>query len=1579
MTFDDILKKYREAADNKVQLGTSFEKLMQRFLLTYSMYRGKFSDVWLWNEFPYREQISENDIGIDIVARTVEGEFWAIQCKCFQEYTRIDKPMVDTFLSTSGKMFEVDGKFVKFSNRLWISTTDLWNPNASKTIENQDPPVTRLGLYDLQSADIDWQKIEEGKFGKNAVIHKMTPRPALDEIQNKAVNAVNKYFKTHDRGKLIMACGTGKTYTSLKIVENELPNGGIILFLVPSISLLSQTLREWTRLAKNPINAICVCSDNIVSKADDDISSVDLALPATTDIEKLVNRIKNTQKDNLTVIFSTYQSVDIVAAAQKNLNFAFDLMICDEAHRTSGFAEAGGDQSNFVRVHDNNFINAKKRLYMTATPKLYTTNAKKSATSKDLLLWSMDDEKYFGKDIYVLKFSEAIELGLLSDYRVLTLTVSDDFITPTLKDAINNIDEEINIDDANKLIGCINALSKQMSRESQYIINNDPGLMHTAVAFCANIKNSKHIANIFNNYSKIYRNDVEDKSKIVKIIADHVDGTMKADERQKKIESLKKFDNEETCKILTNARCLSEGVDVPSLDAVLFLSPKKSEIDIIQAVGRVLRRPQDGSKNYGYVIIPVVIPSNASANEILDKSKDFDTVWKVLNALKAHDDKFYIEVNKIALNNYEATIGGKFIIDTPPKFNPNITLNFDLHSAILAKIVEKVGDSDYWETWGRDVAVIAERHKSRIKELISTDGEHQTEFEKFLKSLHKNINPSISEDEAIDMLSQHLITRPVFESLFENYNFMEQNPVSRSMQRIVELLDKDGISKEREAFEGIYKSVRERCSGIQKAADRQKIIIELYDKFFKVALKKTVDKLGIVYTPVEVVDFILNSVNDVLKKEFDCSLSTPGVKILDPFSGTGTFLARLIQSGLIRDENLDEKYQNDLNANEIVLLAYYISCINIENAYHERRGSENYKSFDKMCLTDTFQLGEDGGMDTLDDEIFAENSKQVQNQKKIKDLKVIVGNPPYSIGQRSAMDDAQNEHYKNIENRITNTYAKYTDAQRKVAIFDSYVKAFRWASDRIGDSGIIGFVTNSYWLDSAATDGLRKCFEEEFTSIYVFNLRGNARTSGEERRKEAGNVFGSGSRAPISITILVKNGNQKPNSAKIYYTEVDDYLSRDEKLSTLVNLKSILSEKNKRTLIKPNAKHDWINVRGDSFDKMIILGDKKDKNLTEKVFYDNYSAGILTARDSWCYNFSKESLQNNIKHTIKHYNDIVISNSNNLTDNFDSLKIDSTKLILTRATKNNIKRKIKYTFDETKIVECCYRPFIKSNLYYDKYLNEMTYQTQKLFPTRKEKNLLICVPGTGNRRDFSVLMTSSIIDFAFADTGTQCFPLYYYEPPTEGDLFSQDKMICHDGITDYILQRAHHLYNDLKITKEDIFYYVYGFLHLPTYREQFANELKKSLPRIILVPETSKFWQLSQAGRDLAEIHLNYENQEPPNDIIVEISKEDYKVTDKKMRLSADKTTLQYNQFIKIKNIPPRANKYIVNGRSPLEWIIDRYYIKIDKDSKIENNPNLWCSEHNDEKYILNLILSTLTVSLKTLDIVDSLPSVAFN
>ncbi|MDD3945319.1 MAG: DEAD/DEAH box helicase family protein [Bacteroidales bacterium] len=1539
----------------------------------------------------------------------------------------MDKPAVDTFLATSSRVFKNEQmQTTRFAHRLWISTTNKWGSNATEAIHNQHPPVIRINLFDLIEAPVDWKKIEAGVHGEAA----RTPKKTLRPHQKEALDRVHEYFKEADRGKLIMACGTGKTFNALRIAEHETDGKGLILFLVPSIALLGQSLREWSADANEPINAICICSDPEISRRrtkneDTDIFSiVDLALPASTDTDFILHQfeeIKAKALAGMTVVFSTYQSIEVLARAQKawmKKGFpAFDLIICDEAHRTTGVSLAGEDESAFVKVHDGDFIKAKKRLYMTATPRLYSDDVKSKAAQAEAILCSMDDTSLYGEEMYRIGFGEAVEKDLLTDYKVLILTLNDRDVPPAVQRMIAAGQTEINTDDASKLIGTINALSKQFLGDQGITKASDPDPMRRAVAFCANIATSKKITATYNLATEAYLDSLptEKKEQMATVSSVHMDGTMAAPQRDQILSWLKQDTDHNECRIVTNVRVLSEGVDVPSLDAVLFLSARNSQVDVVQSVGRVMRKSP--GKKYGYIIIPVVVPTDVEANKALDDNERYKVVWTVLNALRAHDDRFNATVNKIELNRkkpnnilvgrpeYSFDENGKphTVSQESDAYAANreigiqLALQFEqLQSVVFARMVQKVGDRRYWEQWAKDVAIIAERQIERITYLVENRKDQRQAFEDFLCGLQKNINPSITQRQAIEMLAQHIITKPIFEALFEGYSFVKNNAVSTSMQRMLDALEEKTLAEESETLQKFYESVRKRAEGIDNAEGKQRIIIELYDKFFKAAFPRMVEQLGIVYTPVEIVDFIIYSVNDILLKEFGRSLSDENIHIIDPFTGTGTFITRLLQSGLIEAKDLERKYKNELHANEIVLLAYYIAAVNIENAYHDATpdpedgiGKDTYTPFEGIVLTDTFQLGETDNAEKLFSDMFPQNSERVARQKQAP-LRVIMGNPPYSIGQKSANDNAQNQKYEKLDSDIAKTYAKLSSAGLNKSLYDAYIKAFRWSTDRLDpkNGGIIAFVSNGAWLDGNSTDGFRKSLEKEFSSIWVFNTRGNARTQGEQRRKEAGNVFGGGSRTPISITLLVKNPDSTKEKATIHYHDIGDYLSREEKLAIVNKFKSVGNTDIKWRTINPNEHGDWLNQRNDVFDTFIPMAPEKKYNVKCKSFFVTYTNGLASGRDYFVYNSSKRIVIENVEKMLAFYNSqaeafkLALKEDGNIKINefveYDSTKISWTDIFLRDASKG-----IKYDYDKSKIGPGLYRPFFKQQLLYEKTVIHRTYQMPKILPKIDSNNLLIIISGKGASKDFSSLITDVIPNYHTLDTD-ECFPLYYYEEcqknnPSLFDTTEDTEQLRRDGVSNFILERAHKQYGK-NVNKEDIFYYVYGILHSPDYRTAFANNLKKMLPRLPLVEDAKDFWAFSKAGRKLAELHINYE-EVPPYDG-VEISGDStgfFRVEKMRFPKKKQKETIIYNSRIQISNIPAKAYEYVVNGKSAIEWIMERYQVTVDKASGIKNDPNDWADEVGNPRYILDLLLSIINVSVQTVDIVNGLPKLDFN
>jgi predicted helicase len=1688
--FLDILARYRRESFSESAKGAKFERLMRVYLLARPQYKGLFEKVWLWHDFPFRRDFGDgHDIGIDLVAKTVTGEYWAVQCKCYAEDAFISKEDVDTFISTSGKKFGDDKLEPQhFSQRLWISTTNHWSSHAETSLHNQSPSVMRINLEDLSSDSVDWDALEASANGGKATAHR-EPRTPKD-YQETIIKKTHDYFKDHDRGKLIMACGTGKTYTSLKIAEAEVKPNGLVLFLVPSIALLGQTLAEWTAHAENALRPMCVCSDAAVSKKStkdedsDGFSVVDLAFPAVTNVDEIIRQFRSLDlmKTNkgFRVVFSTYQSLPQVIKAQKALNAGgdhhladFDLVICDEAHRTTGATVKDAKDSSFVLVHSNDNLVARKRLYMTATPRVYNDKAKDDAKAADAYICSMDDANIYGEEIHRLGFGEAVQKNILSDYKVLVLAVPN--IPKEFEKVIQASDGSLRMDDAAKLVGCTNALSKILVRDSQSVVAEDASLMHKAVAFCGNIKDSKRIVESFNKLHDEYFKSLtpEEREARVVIEAQHVDGSMGAGLRQQKLAWLNDAPSDtNVCHVLSNVRCLSEGVDVPSLDAILFLSAKNSQVDVVQSVGRVMRKAP--GKKYGYVIIPIVVPANMTADEALDQSEVYNVVWTVLNALRAHDDRFEAEINKIDLNKNGS---GKIVVDVIGKDRggeggdgtgngtPSTTQDeFDLRAKIYAKMVKKVGTRRYWSLWAEEVAKIAARHSDRLREIISKPGPKHDEFLKFLASLRENLNPAVSEEEAADMLVQHALTKPVFDAVFGNYDFASSNVVSKAMQKTVDLLHEEIPDNERKALEEFYKSVAERAEGIDNAEGKQRVIYELYDKFFRAAFPKMSEQLGIVYTPVECVDFIINSVEDVLKQEFGQSLTDRDVHVIDPFTGTGTFVTRLLQSGHIAPKDLPRKYASELHANEIVLLAYYIASVNIESVYHDLVKSK-YTPFEGICLTDTFELYEkDGAFETKD---FQQNSARVQKQRK-SPIRIVIGNPPYSVGQKSANDNAQNQHYPKLEQKIADTYAKRTAAANKNALYDSYIKAFRWATDRLeGGKGIVAFISNAGWLDASAMDGFRATLQDEFDAIYVFNLRGNCRTSGELRKKESGNVFGFGSRTPIAITLLVRTGNgcfnaedseaqrrgevcegavptsktspRLPNSktsalkksagkgkAKIYYRDIGDYLSREKKLEIIKELRSMLDPRMNLVEITPNEKNDWINQRDGLFDSLIPMEcDGKFNASSQSAFVVN-SRGFETARDAWVYNCSRDCLLETTKKMVSFFNKQVkeyAAQPDKKLKAKDFITYDATKISWSANLVEAVQKGKSAKYEPEKISLGVYRPFFRQHVYCgEKFINRRG-QFDSFFPTPTHKNRVICTVGAGVTKPFSCLMTDVIPDVQLLANG-QCFPLYVYTKETgeQLSLFDTDAggYRRESGITDFMLNRCRAAFGE-KVTKEDVFYYIYAILHSPDYRSRFEPDLKKSLARIPLCATGADFAAFVKAGRKLGDLHCGYETAKPWPDCVVDVAggdlfensprlpnsqtsalkntagkagvfaltkmrfaKKDYPV-DENHNGKLDRWELEdrgriiYNDRVTIRGIPMAAYDYVVNGKSAIEWIMERYQVTTNKDSGIVNDPNAWLSESGNPRYVVDLILKVVTVSMETNKIVSRLPRLTFD
>lgn len=1584
----ELLDEYAHIARDTREKGLLLERLTRAFLLKDPSWQARFDDVWLWQDWPGRQ--GKIDTGVDLVAHERYGHgYCAIQCKFYAPEHTVQKSDLDSFFTASGKH--------PFTSRMVVSTSVRWSKHAEDALEGQQLPTFRLGVDDLAASEIDWSAYSFAAPDDVRVRQPKTLRPH----QVEALAAVRAGFEDSARGKLLMACGTGKTFTSLRIAEEVAGAGGRVLFLVPSIALLSQTLKEWTAERSLPMRSFAICSDTKVGRNDEDYKVSDLAYPATTSTEALLQSVQaSSVPDGLTVFFSTYQSIDVVIDAQANGLSEFDLVVCDEAHRTAGFTLKDEQQSAFLKVHDESAVRAKRRLYMTATPKIYTEAVRSQATEKSAVLVSMDDQHAFGPVFHRLGFGEAVERDLLSDYRVLVLAVDEGSVSATFQEQFA-VEGELNIPDAARLVGIYNGLAKRgVQGLDESVAGRAP--LRRAVAFSRSIKDSQRVQQMLHGYAGARtaegdpvpgmaepRRDPRARGDVAyRLEAKHVDGTMNVLERNRRLDWLKAdVDPEDNaCRILTNARCLSEGVDVPALDAVIFLNSRDSQVDVVQSVGRVMRKAP--GKDYGYIVLPIAVPAGESPEQALNDNQKYKVVWDVLRALRAHDERFEAKIEQVDLNGGKPDpqiqgIGygegprpeGSLGADAPSTQAIPLdwsALGADWQRAVYAKIVEKVGERDYWENWARNVADIAVRHHTRIRALLdSASPALGAEFRAFLGGLRDNLNPSIDEGDAIEMLSQHLITQPVFDALFAGSQFSDHNPVSRVIQRMVDALEGSNLETETADLESFYASVRRSVTGITDAGGKQTVIKRLYEKFFTGAFRDASNRLGIVYTPNEIVDFLLHSADELSREHFGVGLTDEGVHVLDPFTGTGTFIVRLLQSGLIQPEDLARKYRYELHANELVLLAYYVAAVNIEATYNAITPGERYRPFPGIVLTDTFQSAEDD--DKYDDAgIFGDNDQRVREQNAL-DIRVIVGNPPYSAGQDSANDNNQNLKYPYLDSRIAQTYAARTDAQNKNSLYDSYIRAIRWASDRVKDRGIVAFVTNGGFLDGNTASGLRHSLAEEFSYLYVLNLRGNQRTAGEESRREGGKVFGAGSRATVAISLLVKDPGGR-RRGRLYYRDIGDYLTREQKLALVAEYGSAGGVP--WEAIEPNKHGDWLRQRNETYSGFASIVGKAQHGI-----FNTSSAGLQSNRDAWVYNYSRHALAANVSETIATYNSEVerwlAAGAPQDVEGFVDKK--ASRISWTSSLLASLARRARTAFDPAGVRNSAYRPFVKQMVYAGPLLIHRPGHMGTYFPSHLQ-NFGFYLNAFSAFAEPALLMVDAIPCLDLFGRGGQFFPRYAYDASVQPSLFNDDAPGRLDNVSAETVERYRRLYGD-DVTSDDLFFFVYGLLHSPDYRTGFAADLKKMLPRIPDLEDPDDFWAFSRAGRALSELHLGYERVEPwPLEVHGEVRSDLYV---EKMRFGGkpgawDKSVVHVTPTLSLAGIPDETHEYKLGSRSALEWVLERYQVKTDKASGIVNDPNDWGREHGEPLYIFDLVRRIVRVSVETVRIVTALPSLRY-
>ncbi|GAA9321669.1 DEAD/DEAH box helicase family protein [Helicobacter pylori] len=1222
----------------------------------------------------------------------------------------------------------------------------------------------------------------------------------------------------------------------------------------------------------------------------------------------------------------------------------------------------------------------------------------------------MDDGEIFGEEIYTLNFERAIALDLLTDYKVIILAVRSknlSGVTNSVNKKISQLEAKgtkldkklINNEFVCKIIGTHKGLAKQdiialddENKEDHNLQNKkDTTPSQRAINFCKSIDTSKNIKDSFETIMECYDEELKKKSfKNLLIKIDHVDGTMNCKDRLEKLEELNQF-QPNTCKVLSNARCLSEGVDVPALDSIVFFDGKSAMVDIIQAVGRVMRKAK--RKQRGYIILPIALEEHEIQN--LDEAvnnTNFKNIWKVLKALRSHDPSLVDEATfkekiKIFGSNDESNPDDEEELkkdkteqaqNDPKQAQKTLfdaILLQDLADAVYNVMPTKLGDRNYWENFTKKTGNIARTLNNRLKMIFDKNPEF---FHGFLDSLRGNIHQNIKEDEALDMITSHIITKPIFDAIFGD-NI--KNPIAKALDKMVLKLSTLDLQGETKDLKNLYESVKTEATRAKSPKSQQELIKNLYNTFFKEAFKKQSEKLGIVYTPIEVVDFILRATNGILKKHFNTDFNDQSITIFDPFTGTGSFIARLLskENGLISDEALKEKFQKNLFAFDIVLLSYYIALINITQAAQNREPS--LKNFKNIALTDSLDFYEkknDKGVLSWFLEDLKEN-KEIKDTIEQQNIRVIIGNPPYSAGAKSENDNNQNLSHPKLEKLVYEKYGK-NSTSRSVgkATRDTLIQSIRMASDLLKDKGVIGFVVNGSFIDSKSGDGFRKSVAKDFAHLYVLNLRGNTRTSGETFRKEGGKIFDSGSRATIAIIFFVKD-KSVPNNT-IHYYDIGDYLKREAKLNLLAsfeNLESVPFEK-----ITPNNKGDWINQRNEDFEKLIPL--KRDKKL--KIFntiFDLNSNGVATNRDPWVYNFSQKILTQSVQTCIDTYNADLERFNERFREAFKQrtkgvkkadlykhlndreITTDKTKIAWVQNLKTQlVKGKKLDDFSQEKISVSLYRPFNKQYFYDERELSWSFYSMKKFFPDKSACNVVINTSSMA-LRNFSCLIANEITDVQTM-ANNQAYPLYYYD-----DLGNR-----HYAISGYALNLFRRHYQDNAITEEEIFYYIYAILHHKGYLEKYKNSLAKEAPRIAL---SDDFKELSVLGKELGKLHLNYESGEMHESVkhnLLENAKIEgyYDVEKMKKEMKKGECRIIYNKNIAITKIPEKAFDYVVNGKSAIDWVIERYQKTTDKDSLIENNPN----DYAGGKYVFELLCRVIKLSEKSVDLIEKISEKRF-
>ena len=1316
----------------------------------------------LWKDWDGSKDIELGDmpdLGIDVVAKKRTGEMIAIQCKARDENYKIAKNDLEAVISLATPD--------KWSSILVIHTGGGWTSNAKKLAGVHNGRLQVINRLQFQRWCEEWG-LRFPEFGEKwpSVLTSVAQKFDMQPHQEKAVADVIKGFRSACRGKLIMPCGSGKTFTSQNIAEQLVGAGGSVIVSVPSISLLSQSMREWSRQQNSITHRyLGVCSDKAAGTTHEDEFSqeiYELDVPVTTKADVLADQMRRETPDEMLVVFTTYQSLPKIHEAQKKSGIVFDLALLDEAHRTTGLAEYGlsksqknsmkKELSSFRKVHDKDWLKIKKRLYLTATPKIYKEpRSDKALKAGEDNVYSMQDTEVYGEDFHHLTFKEAVDQELLAPYKVVLVGVKNTEEAERLREHIAHVrseqtgkEQQIDGELAAKILGATK-FACNYSDEKESEPRPGEGILKKMLVFTNTIKDSNAAATGFDFGDDMLSELDESFSDYgVEVEAIHVDGTMGADERDRHLDWLKKSEDPNLCRVLSNARCLSEGIDVPALDGCVFLYGRKSKVDVVQAVGRIMRKA--ANKKQGWVILPVLtsIPEDkTSANDVQQYiSKQWKPAWDVLRALAAHDEDFRLEISanaaslaggeKIEYKNSSKLIQGG-TLSTKSQDNEDSVLkelqtrlaleNWEQVSALIYPvIVKELGGTQDLNKAGILAGKLIDEVRSDIRSIKRGDNEKAKKaLEDYWLGMRSATSSDVLTKDDVDvMLSQHIVMEPVFGSFFKG-QFAASNPVSRILEDLLDELKKSGFDlaeKSRVELQSFYKYVDAQVQKMDTPAAFQGFLKEVYNAFFRTAFKETANQLGIAYTPIEIVDFINRSSDWVSRETFGKGIGDPDVGIMDPFTGTGTFLARMLADDtLISDTQVDHKYANELFAYEVVLLAYYIASINIEQAYHERKGSEGKHAdspFEGIVLHDTF-----AGFGMKDKIAGLDGNSHRARAIETKEVEIVVGNPPYSGGVKIAGQGKENIEYEALKTKISEEIVSLcTQGKPKGnSLYNSYVHALVWSEDRLQDKGVLSFVIPADWMRTKAGEGLRRWVEKKFSKAWILDLAGNCRTSGEEWRREGDNIFPGGeTTSPIGIFVFLKDPAHQ-GECEINYRRVDDYMRRDAKNEWLENFGDISGVAEWESLVC-DEKGRWFGETVGDWDKWIPVASKSCKaGKDDNAIFRMHSLGLNSGRDYLAYSSDYENIYNTAEASVEEYERIRLIGDIAYSAGLDVFKWNS-------KSKESLKKNRQMAFNaDEDIRHVMYRPFFPQWVHWNDIVNSSHYQLEKLFPTKSSLSL----------------------------------------------------------------------------------------------------------------------------------------------------------------------------------------------------------------------------------------------------------------